>query len=92
MTDSNYTMVFQEDVLDMAKLCQAALAQDSPESPYHYLNQLLNYTTGYLTRSQRDAIEVYLAEKDYLPPVQLLANDGTALNGPVVVTEAINPE
>ena len=92
MTQSDYTMVFQEDMLDMAKLCQAALAQDSPESPYHYLNQLLNYTTGYLTRTQRDAIEVYLAEKDYLPPVQLLANDGTVLDTtPVVVVNDTNP-
>ena len=45
----------------MAKLCQAALAQDSPESPYHYLNQLLTITQLVdLTRTQRDAIEVYL--------------------------------
>ena len=80
MTTSDYNMVFHEDMLDMAKLCHAGLAQDSPEDPYHYLNQLLNYMTGYLTRKQRDAIEVYLAEKEYLPPVTLLANDGTALN------------
>ena len=79
MTQSEYSMVFHEDMLEMAKLCHAALAQDSPESPYHYLNQLLNYTTGYLSRSQRDQIEVYLAEKQYLPPVKLLANDGTEL-------------
>ena len=37
MTKSEYNMVFHEDMLDMAKLCHAALAQDSPESPYHYL-------------------------------------------------------
>ena len=43
MTKSDYTMVFSEDMLDMAKLCQAGLAQDSPEVPYYYLNQLLNY-------------------------------------------------
>ena len=66
------TMVFQEDMRDMAKLCHAALAQDSPESPYHYLNQLLNYITGYLSRKDREAIETYLAEKEYLPPVNLI--------------------
>ena len=89
MTQSEYSMIFHEDVLDMAKLCQAALAQDSPNDPYHYLNQLLNYLTGYLSRIQRDQIEVYLAEKQYLPPVKLLANDGTELDGPVVVTDII---
>ena len=90
MTQSEYTMVFHEDMLDMAKLCQAALAQDSPESPYHYLNQLLNYTTGYLSRSQRDQIEVYLAEKEYLPTVKLLDNPGGELDtSPVIVTDAL---
>ena len=89
MTKSDYTMVFSEDMLDMAKLCQAGLAQDSPEDPYYYLNQLLNYVTGYLSRKQREDIEVYLAEKEYLPPVKLLANDGTVLDTtPVVVVEA----
>ena len=89
MTKSDYTMVFHEDVLDMAQICHAALAQDSPEDPDFYLNQLLNYITGYLSREQRQAIEVYLAEKDYLPPVQLLANDGTILDtSPVVVVDA----
>ena len=71
MTKSEYTMVFHEDMLDMAKLCQAGLAQDSPETPTYYLNQLLNYVTGYLSRKQREAIEVYLAEKEYLPPVSI---------------------
>ena len=90
MTQSEYSMVFHEDMLEMAKLCHAALAQDSPESPYHYLNQLLNYTTGYLSRSQRDQIEVYLAEKDYLPPVKLLDNTGSELDtSPVIVTDAL---
>ena len=90
MTSSEYTMVFHEDMLDMAKLCQAALAQDSPESPYHYLNQLLNYTTGYLSRTQRDQIELYLAEKEYLPPVKLLDNTGGELDtSPVIVTDPL---
>ena len=90
MAKSEYTMVFHEDMLDMAKLCQAALAQDSPESPYHYLNQLLNYTTGYLSRSQREEIEVYLAEKQYLPPVKLLDNTGNELDAsPVIVTDPL---
>ena len=72
MTKSDYCQVHREDMLDMAKLCQAALAQDSPELPYFYLNKLLGYVTGHLTRLQKDAIEEYLANKDYLPPVDLI--------------------
>ena len=82
MTTSEYTTVFHEDILDMVMLCHGALAQDSPESPYYYLNQLLNMTTGYLSNKQREKIEVFLANKEYLPPVQILANDGTPLESP----------
>ena len=72
MTKSEYNMVFHEDMLDMAKLCQAALAQDSPELPYSYLNKLLGYVTAHLTRMQKEQIEEYLANKDYLPPLNLI--------------------
>ena len=67
MTNSEYTMVFHEDVLELVQLCHAALAQDSPEDETFYLNQILNLAFGYLSRSQREAVEVYLAEKKYLP-------------------------
>ena len=59
------------DVLDVVLLCHAALAQDSPEFPTHYLNQILNIMFGYLTSDQRQEVEVYLAEKKYLPPLKL---------------------
>ena len=59
------------DALDVVLLCHAALAQDSPESPTFYLNQILNLMFGYLTTSQREEIEVYLAEKKYLPEVKI---------------------
>ena len=65
---SEYTTVFSEDLLDAACLCHAALAQDSPEPPIYYLNQVLNLVFGYLSPKQRQEIEVYLAEKKYLPP------------------------
>ena len=57
------------DVLDVVLLCHAALAQDSPELPDFYLNQILNLTFGYLTSKQRAEVETHLAEKKYLPPV-----------------------
>ena len=60
------------DVLDVVQLCHAALAQDSPEPPTFYLNQILNIMFGYLTSEQRKEVEVYLAEKKYLPPVDLI--------------------
>jgi len=56
------------DILDVVLLCHAALAQDSPELPTFYINQILNLTFGYLTSEQRQEVEVYLAEKKYLPP------------------------
>ena len=56
------------DVLDIVCLCHAALAQDSPEPPTFYINQIMNLMFGYLTKEQRQEVEVYLAEKKYLPP------------------------
>lgn len=67
-TTSDYTMVFSADLLDAVCLCHAALAQDSPEPPIYYLNQVMNLMFGYLSLKQRQEIEVYLAEKKYLPP------------------------
>lgn len=56
------------DVLDVVCLCHAALAQDSPEPPTFYINQIMNLMFAYLTQEQRQEVEVYLAEKKYLPP------------------------
>tara|TARA_B100001094_G_scaffold55457_1_gene50981 strand:+ start:4082 stop:4294 length:213 start_codon:yes stop_codon:yes gene_type:complete len=66
------TEVFKHDLFEAVTICHAALAQDSPEDERFYLNQLLNLLFAYLTRAQRDEIEVYLAEKKYLPPVNLI--------------------
>ena len=59
------------DILDVVLLCHAALAQDSPETPTFYLNQILNLMFGYLSVEQRKEVEVYLAEKKYLPEVKI---------------------
>lgn len=59
------------DMLDVVLLCHAALAQDSPETPTFYINQILNLMFGYLTTAQREEVEVYLAEKKYLPEVKI---------------------
>ena len=57
--------------LDVVKLCHAALAQDSPETPTFYINQIMNLMFGYLNTAQRQEVEEYLAEKKYLPDVKI---------------------
>ena len=59
------------DVLDVVLLCHAALAQDSPKDKQFYLNQILNLMFAYLTSEQKKEVEVYLAEKKYLPEVKI---------------------
>ena len=61
------------DLLEIVLLCQAALAQDSPEPPKYYINQILGYAMGPLPRGYRPRVEKYLAEKEYLPPLKLVA-------------------
>ena len=46
MTQSDYCSVFKEDVLEICLQCHAALAQDSPEPPTYYINQILNLAFG----------------------------------------------
>ena len=70
-TNSQLEKLPDYDVLDVVLLCHAALAQDSPEFPTFYLNQILNLMFGYLTSDQRKEVEVYLAEKKYLPALKL---------------------
>ena len=53
-------------------LCHAALAQDSPEPPTYYLNQILNRMFGYLSTEERRSVEQYLANKEYLPPADIV--------------------
>ena len=59
------------DALDVVKLCHTALAQDSPETPTFYINQIMNLMFGYLSTAQRQEVEEYLAEKKYLPDVKI---------------------
>ena len=68
---SGLNLMNDYDILDVVLLCHAALAQDSPENPDFYLNQILNLMFGYLSTEQRREVEEYLAEKKYLPPVDI---------------------
>ena len=68
---ANTALLNDYDILDVVLLCHAGLAQDSPEVPSFYLNQILNLMFGYLSVSQRKEVEEYLAEKKYLPDVKI---------------------
>ena len=59
------------DILDVALACHSALAQDAPHPPQRYLNLILNRVVAYCTPEMRDEIETFLAEKKYLPAVDL---------------------
>ena len=68
---ANTALLNDYDVLDVVCLCHAALAQDSPETPTFYINQIMNIMFAYLSKKQRQEVEVYLAEKKYLPDVKI---------------------
>ena len=68
---AGFTLMNDYDALEVALLCHAALAQDSPEDAEFYLNQILNLMFGYLNPTQRREVEEYLAEKKYLPEVKI---------------------
>ena len=68
---TNKTYISDYDALDVVCLCHAALAQDSPNVPDFYLNQILNLMFGYLSADQRRDVEQYLKDKKYLPPVNI---------------------
>ena len=63
--------VIRWDLIDTVCLCHAGLAQDSPQEPKHYLLQVMNMLFGYLDTEARAEVETYLAEKKYLPPVDI---------------------
>ena len=69
---SDYVTVFTEDLFDAVCLCHAGLCQDSPQAPTYYLNQVLNHLHAYLPVSRRADVDEYLADKKYLPPVNLI--------------------
>lgn len=68
---TNEVKVLDWDLIDCVNLCHAALAQDSPKPPEFYINQIMSLLFAYLTIEQRKEVEEYLAEKKYLPPVDI---------------------
>ena len=70
--ESEYSMLFTEDLYDAVCLTHAALAQDAPEDERYYLNAILNMLWAYLPPSYRKRVDTYMAEKEYFPPVKLI--------------------
>ena len=68
---ANTALLNDYDILDVVLLCHSGLAQDSPEVPSFYLNQVLNLMFGYLSSDQRKEVEEYLAEKKYLSLIHI---------------------
>ena len=68
---SGTILIADYEALDVVLLCHAGLAQDSPEIPSYYLNQILNRMFALLSIEQRAEVEEYLAEKKYLPEVKI---------------------
>lgn len=64
----NHVKVADYDIFDIVAACHGAMAQDSPNPPEFYLNQVLNLIFPHMTADQKKELETYLAEKKYLPP------------------------
>lgn len=74
MTDTTLDLVdvFKYDLVDAICFCHAGLAQDSPHDERHYLNCVLNILFAYLSPEDRAEVDAYLADKKYLPPVNII--------------------
>ncbi len=59
------------DLQEAISLCYAANQQDAPQTCEFYLNQVLNILYGYLPPDGRQKLDVYLAEKQYIPPIKI---------------------
>ena len=71
MSQQTHVKVPDYEWFDLICLCHAALAQDSPESPTFYLNQILSRLDAFKYPGLREQIEQYLAEKKYIPEIKL---------------------
>ena len=59
------------DLQEAINLCFAANQQDAPQTCEFYLNQVQNIHYGYLPPDGREKVDVYLSEKQYIPPVTI---------------------
>jgi len=71
MSSSDEITVLKWDLIDIVNLCNAALAQDSPNPPTYYINQIMSMAFGYCDTDMRSETEEFLTDKKYLPPVDI---------------------
>ena len=71
MSSSDEITVLKWDLIDIVNLCNAALAQDSPNPPTYYINQIMSMAYGYCDTDMRSETEEFLTDKKYLPPVDI---------------------
>ena len=71
MSSSDELTVLKWDMIDIVNLCNAALAQDSPNPPTYYINQIMSLAYGYCDTDMRGETEDFLTEKKYHPPVDI---------------------
>ena len=67
-----YVQVDSRDLLDLVIFASVPLEEDAPAEPKVYLNSIRNYLWPLLTKDQRTRIVDYIADKEYLPPVNLI--------------------
>ena len=81
---SNTIKIPDYELLDLVCRLLLAKKQDSPELPSFYVNEILGRLDAFKYPGMREEIEVYLAEKKYLPPLKLVrpneASSNTAAN------------
>tara|TARA_Y100000015_G_scaffold11521_1_gene11010 strand:- start:587 stop:820 length:234 start_codon:yes stop_codon:yes gene_type:complete len=67
-----YVQVDSRDLLDAVNLASVPLEEDAPAEPKVYLNMIRNLLWPYLTNDQRTRNVDFTADKEYLPPVNLI--------------------
>ena len=67
-----YVQVDSRDLLDVVNLASVPLEEDAPAEPKFYLNEIRNHLWPYLTKDQRTRNVDHIADKEYLPPVNLI--------------------
>ena len=69
--DDQYLLVRKDDLIDLSKDIKAGMQRDSPLSPIETLARLDCLVWGLIPRSERKAIDQWIDDKEYLPPVHL---------------------
>ena len=67
-----YVQVDPRDLLDAVNALSVALEEDAPAEPSFYNNAARCLLWPYLSKDQKTRNVDYIADKEYLPPVNLI--------------------